>query len=155
MPAGLQPTSRAKVPLRLTDDIGLVLEIFLHLAPALDVLLAVPPVGLLADLLPALLVDALHISDGGSAASEKLNFQFPCQQLSRLTLSHRGFPRPCLSRTCCSQTLCFLLCLTQTPISALWFCLVEAAAGGRQPSDMTCSTLGGSWSSAVEPNTEG
>ena len=80
--------SRAKALLRRTDDIGLVLEFFLHVPPALDVLLAVPPVGLLADLLPALLVDALRVPDGGSAVSQKQNFQFPCRQLSRLTLSH-------------------------------------------------------------------
>lgn len=70
------------VPLRLTDDIGLVLGISLHLPVVLDVLLAVPPIGLLADLLPALPVDALRISDGGSARSEKQNFQFSCWQLS-------------------------------------------------------------------------
>lgn len=81
MPAGLQPVSRAKALLRLTDDIGLVQEIFLCVSPALDVLLAVPPVGLLADLLPRLLVDALHISDGGSAVSQKQNFLFLCRQL--------------------------------------------------------------------------
>lgn len=63
--------SRAKAPLRLTDDVGLVLQTGLHVPPALDILLAVPPVGLLADLLPALLVDALSIADGGSAASQK------------------------------------------------------------------------------------
>ena len=69
MPAGLQPVVQGKGPVRLTDDIGLFLEVFLHVPPALDVLLAVPPVGLLADLLPALLVDALRVSDGGSAVS--------------------------------------------------------------------------------------
>lgn len=58
----------SRIPLRLTDDVGLVLEISLRVLPALDVLLAVPPVDLLADLLPALLVDALRIPDGGSAA---------------------------------------------------------------------------------------
>lgn len=88
MPAGLQPTSRAKALLRLTEDFGLVLQVFLHVPLALDVLLAVPSVGLLADQLPALLVDALRISDGGSAVSGKQNFQFPCRQLSHHALSH-------------------------------------------------------------------
>lgn len=74
--------ARAKASLELTDDIGLVLESLLHVSPALDVLLAVPSVGLLADLLPALLVDALCISDGGPAVSQKQNCPFLCQQLS-------------------------------------------------------------------------
>lgn len=69
MPPGLQPMARAKALLRLTDDIGFVLEILLHVPPALDVLSAVPPVGFLADLLPSLLVDALCVPDGGSAVS--------------------------------------------------------------------------------------
>lgn len=99
------------VPLRLTDDIGLVLGISLHLPVVLDVLLAVPPIGLLADLLPALPVDALHISDGGSARSEKQNFQFSCWQLSHHTLLSPHFP----------------LCFTQTPISAFGFCLEDAS----------------------------
>lgn len=77
---------RIPVPPRLTDNIGLVLGISPHVPLVLDVLLAVPPIGLLADLLPALLVDALHISDGGSARSEKQNFQFSCWQLSHNTL---------------------------------------------------------------------
>lgn len=87
MPAGPQPMSSAKAPLRLTDDTGLVLELFPHVSPALEVLLAVPPVGLLADLLPALLVDALCIADGGSAVNQTQNFPFLCQQLSHHTLS--------------------------------------------------------------------
>lgn len=125
------PASRAKALLRLTDDIGLVLEFFLHVPPALEVLFAVPPVGLLADLLPALLVDALRVSDGGSAVNQKQNFQFPCRQLSRLALSRQGFAQPCLSQTCCSRTSRFRLCLTQTPISALWFCPVDASPRGQ------------------------
>lgn len=83
---------RIPVPLRLTDDIGLVLGICPHFPLVLGVLLAVPPVGLLADLLPALLVDALHISDGGSARSEKQNFQFSCWQLSHHTPPFPSLP---------------------------------------------------------------
>lgn len=49
--------------LKLTDGAGLVQETVLQILPALDVFLAVPPVHLLADLLPALVVDALSISD--------------------------------------------------------------------------------------------
>lgn len=78
--------------MRLTDDIGLVLGTSPPVPLVLDVLLAVPPVRLLADLLPALLVDALHISDGGSAKSEKQNFQFSCWQPSHHTLSFPTLP---------------------------------------------------------------
>lgn len=100
------------VPLRLTDDIGLVLGISPRVPLVLDVFLAVPPVGLLADFLPALPVDALGISDGGSARSEKQNFQFSCWQLSHHTLLSPHF----------------LLCFTQTPVSAFGFCLVDMPA---------------------------
>lgn len=102
---------RIPVPLRLTDDTGLVLGISPHVPLVLDVLPAVPPIGLLADFLPALLVDALRISDGGSARSEKQNFQFSCWQLSHHTLLSPHF----------------LFCFTQTPISAFGFCLLDAS----------------------------
>lgn len=68
--------SRSRTLLRLTDDV-LVLQIAPHVPPVLHILLAVPPVGFLADLLPSLVVDALCIADGGSAASQKLNVLFP------------------------------------------------------------------------------
>lgn len=102
---------RIPVPLRLTDDIGLVLGISPHIPLVLDVLPAVPPIGLLADFLPALLVDALRVSDGGSARSEKQNFQFSCWQLSHHTLLSPHF----------------LFCFTQTPISAFGFCLEDGS----------------------------
>lgn len=117
MPAQLQPVSRAQAPSRLTDGAVLVLELFLHVPPALEVLLAVPPVGLLADLLPALLVDALRVADGGSAESDtKLSISVPAALTPRTFSTRISSPSPY-----------FLLSLTQTPASAFWFCLAEGS----------------------------
>lgn len=66
--------SSGPIPLKLTYNVGLVLKIALRRLHY--ILHTVPSVRLLADLLSALVVDTLGISDGRPAKKESESFSF-------------------------------------------------------------------------------